>query len=443
MEIQFIVCIFVSASIGIVLGYLWGKLKYQADSGISRSEFETIREDRISLIAKNEEIFRQRQTIEQELKEERDKARFSEKNLNIISTEFKNLKEKFELQKSEFEEMQKKLTKEFENIANQVIINNSKSFNAQTTENLKSILEPFGKNISEFEKKIDETREKQIAETTSLKSQIESLQNLNKTMSEETKNLTTALKGESKTRGNWGEVLLERILEISGLVKGTNYTTQETYRNEENKSARPDVVIELPDNKHIIVDSKLSLIAYERYVNSDLPEEKEKFLREHLSSVTNHIKELSSKEYQNLKGLNSPDFVLMFIPIESALDILIQDDHEFYNRAIEKNILPVTATSLLASLKMIANIWRQENQNRNAMSIAREGGKLYDKFVSFLEDLKAIGKSISSSQKSYDDALNKLSEGRGNLVGQAEKLKTLGAKVSKSIPSDMLSVEDE
>ncbi len=263
-------------------------------------------------------------------------------------------------------------------------------------------------------------------------------------MTKEANNLTRALKGDSKTQGNWGEFILESILEKSGLVKDREYTIQTSIKNDEGKLLRPDVIINLPENKSMVIDSKVSLTAYEQYVSSEDDAERIKYLSDHVVSVKNHMKRLSPKEYQNLYGLQSLDFVLMFIPIEPAFAAAVQSDSNIFYEAFEKNIVIVSPTTLLATLRTISSLWKQEKQNRNAIEIAKQSGELYDKFVGFMEDLVSIGNNLKQTKDNYDKAMNKLVEGRGNLVKRVENIKQLGAKATKSLPNSLLDrAEDD
>jgi DNA recombination protein RmuC len=262
---------------------------------------------------------------------------------------------------------------------------------------------------------------------------------MNQQITQEAKNLTEALKGQSKTQGNWGEFILESILEKSGLVKGREYVVQESLTAESGKRFQPDVIIKLPENKSIVIDSKVSLVAYEKFISSDDENQKALALREHINSIRSHIKNLSSKNYQNLYQLESLDFVLMFMPVEPAFALAVQNDQTIFNDAFEMNIVIVSPSTLLATLRTISSIWRQEKQNRNAMEIAKQSGDMLDKFTAFVEDLLSVGKGLISVKDNYDKAMNKLTDGRGNLINRAEKIKQLGAKASKSLPPNILN----
>jgi DNA recombination protein RmuC len=359
--------------------------------------------------------------------------------LEKAKTEYLNLKEKLDTQKAELEEIQKKFTTEFENIAGKILEKNSEKFTAANQKNIGEVLNPLKEKLQLFEKKVDDTYQKGLKDQTDLRAELKKLYELNARISEEAGNLTKALKGDVKKQGNWGEVVLERILERSGLNEGEQgYQKQFSDFSDDGKRIQPDIVINLPDNKHIIIDSKVSLIAYERAVNALTEEEQAKHIKEHLISLKAHIKGLSEKHYQSARKLNSPDFVLLFIPIEASFSLAVQQDQELFSFAWDQKVVIVSPSTLLATLRTIASIWQQENQTRNALEIARQGGALYDKFVNFIGDMEKIGNNLRFTQNSYNDAMNKLSEGRGNLVRSTEKLKSLGAKASKELPKKLL-----
>ncbi|SHJ59113.1 DNA recombination protein RmuC [Tangfeifania diversioriginum] len=359
--------------------------------------------------------------------------------LEKANAEYRNLKEKLDTQKAELEEIQKKFTTEFENIAGKILEKNSEKFTAANQKNIGEVLNPLKEKLQLFEKKVDDTYQKGLKDQTDLRAELKKLYELNARISEEAGNLTKALKGDVKKQGNWGEVVLERILERSGLNEGEQgYQKQFSDFSDDGKRIQPDIVINLPDNKHIIIDSKVSLVAYERAVNATTDEERTRHIKEHLLSLRTQIKGLSEKHYQSARKLNSPDFVLLFLPIESSFSLAIQEDQELFSFAWDQKVVIVSPSTLLATLRTIASIWQQENQTRNALEIARQGGALYDKFVNFIGDMEKIGNNLRLTQNSYDDAMNKLSEGRGNLVRSTEKLKSLGAKASKVLPKKLL-----
>ena len=381
--------------------------------------------------------------LETKLDEERKKSGELSNKFIRAEENNKNLSEKLEIQKSEIEELQKKFTTEFENIANKILKQNTIDFASSNQKNIGDLLNPLKEKIDVFEKKVQETYDKELRDNISLKEEVKKLFELNQKISEEANNLTKALKSDTKKQGNWGEIILERVLERSGLVKGQEYEVQSSVRNEQGDMIRPDVVVNLPESKHIVVDSKVSLLAYDSFVNSEDPIAKEKFLKQHIFSIKNHIKELSDKNYQNAILFDSPDFVLLFMPIESAFSLAIQQDVDLFNFAWEKKIVIVSPSTLLATLRTVASIWKHEKQTKNALEIARQSGSLYDKFVNFLSDLEKIGTQLDTVQKTYNEAHKKISSGSGNLITKTQRIKELGAKTSKSIPEKYNLLEDE
>lgn len=354
-----------------------------------------------------------------------------------LTTNNDNLIQKFETQKSEIENLQKRLTSEFENIANKILKERSEEFSLANHKNISEILDPLKEKISLFEKKVDETYDKELRDKISLREEVRKLSEMNAKVSEEANNLTRALKGDVKKQGNWGEIILERVLERSGLTKGQEYEREEVVEGADSSVQRPDVIIHLPDNKHIVIDSKVSLIAYERYVSADNEDKQILNLKEHINSIRSHVKLLSEKNYQNAQQLNTPDFVLMFIPIEASFSIAVQGDGELFSYAWERKIVIVSPTTLLATLRTISSIWKQENQTKNAQEIARLSGALYDKFIGFTEDMQKIKVNIDRTSNAYDDALKKMKDGNGNIIRTAEKIKELGAKAgNKSLPTE-------
>ena len=335
-------------------------------------------------------------------------------------------------------ELQQRFKLEFENIANRVLDEKTEKFTLQNRTNLDIILKPLKENIKAFEDKVDKVYKDESDERNILKGVISQLMAQSKQIQEDANNLTKALKGDNKKQGNWGEVILERVLERSGLIKDREYRIQFSLSSSEGSRMQPDVIIDLPDQKHIVVDSKVSLIAYERLVTAETEEQREIELKQHLFSIKSHIQGLSAKNYHELYQINSPDFVLLFIPIESSFAIAVQQDTELFNYAWDKKVVIVSPSTLLATLRTIASIWKQERQNRNVLEIARLSGSMYDKFVGFLADMEGIGRNLKMSQDAYDKALNKLSRGAGNLSNTSEKIKKLGARATKQIDSKFL-----
>jgi DNA recombination protein RmuC len=348
-----------------------------------------------------------------------------------------------EEQQAETLKLQEKLTKDFEILANKILEEKSNKFTVQNKENLKTILDPLKEKINLFEKKVEDTNKDSIGRHADLRRQILNLAELNEQMSKEAVNLTKALKGDSKIQGDWGETQLEVLLEKANLVKGIHYSTQGGFKDDKGILKKPDFIINLPENKHLIIDAKVSLTAYEAYFNCESEDEKQLLIKKHLLSVKNHIKELGEKRYAELYSINSPDYVLMFMPIEPALMLALQEDSNLYLGALDKNVVLVSSSTLLATLSTVSSIWNQEDQKKNVLEIARRAGALYDKFEGFVQDLLRIGKSISTSKESYDKAMNKLVEGHGNLITSVEKIKKLGVKTKKSLPQNILDRAEE
>jgi len=366
--------------------------------------------------------------------------------LGAKNEEIKHLKEKLEELSSSKKEDETRLKETFKNLANQILENNSEKFKKQNKEQIGDLLSPLGKELEQFKNKVEQTNKEHIQRNSALTEKIRSLESLNIKLSQDAINLTNALKGDSKTQGDWGEIQLEVLLEKSGLMDGVHFSTQGGYKDEEGKTKKPDFIIHLPENKHLIIDSKVSLTAYEAYYNSDDEAHKEIALKKHIDSIRNHFNELSGKNYPSLYGINAPDHVLMFVPIEPALMLALHQDQRIYLDALDKNIVLLSTSTLLATLSTIASIWKQEDQKRNVLEIAKEGGLLYDKFEGFISDLLTVGNSLKNSQESYEKAMNKLVEGRGNIIKKVENLKSLGAKTKKSLPQkivDRASFEEE
>ncbi len=385
----------------------------------------------------------------QDLNSEREKvlqlSQELEREKTFLKTQLNSKLEEIETQKKMIADMQSSLTKDFEIIATKLLEEKSQKFTEHNRTSLDIILNPLKDKIKSFEDKVESAYRAEAAERNTLKGSIEELMKLNKQISDEANNLSTALKGNTKQQGNWGEFVLEKILESSGLIEGENYVLQGEgmglVDNEGNRF-QPDVIINLPDDKHVIIDSKVSLIAYEKLVSSNDAESREKFIKEHITSLKNHVLNLSNKNYQDLIGIKSPDFVLLFVPIESSFSIATQHDKDLFEYAWSRKIVIVTPSTLLATLKTIASIWKQEKQTKNALEIARQAGTLYDKFVGFIEDLKKIGEQLNKTQQTYNEAYSKLHTGKGNLTSGVESLKRLGAKAKKQIDKNLLSEDD-
>ncbi|MEO7977454.1 DNA recombination protein RmuC [Flavobacterium sp.] len=359
--------------------------------------------------------------------------------LSKKEVDFENLWERHKEQKNEITNLQEKFTKEFENLANKILEEKSAKFTEQNSENMKNILMPLQDKIQGFEQKVEQTHKESIDYHAALRQQILGLSEMNAQMSKETLNLTKALKGDSKMQGNWGELVLERVLEKSGLEKGREYEVQQSFTNTQGSRVFPDVVINLPDGKKMIIDSKVSLVAYEKWINEESDILKIDFLKEHVSSIKRHVEQLGNKNYHDLYQIESPDFVLLFIPIEPAFAIALNEDSTLYNKAFDRNIVIVTPTTLLATLRTIDSMWSNQKQQENAFEIARQAGALYDKFEGFVADLLRIGNKIKDTKSEYESAMSKLVDGRGNLISSVEKLKKMGAKAKKSLPDAIIT----
>ncbi|CAH0184899.1 MULTISPECIES: DNA recombination protein RmuC [unclassified Pedobacter] len=445
----------------IVLVILLLKKPQAALSIISAEDFERTKSENESLkisLAKADErvsnlsaekehittlLKQEQQRLIDELQAERDRLADANRELESTRSFYLAEKEKLAEQKLSFEQSQEKLNKDFELIANKILEEKSSKFIEQNRTNLDIILNPLKENIKAFEDKVEKVYKAESDERNTLKGVISLLMDQSKQIQEDANNLTKALKGDSKKQGNWGEVILEKVLERSGLVRDHEYRIQASHTSAEGGRYQPDVVIDLPDNKHLVVDAKVSLVAYERSVSAESDEEREGYVKQHLASIKNHIQELSAKNYQDLYKINSPDFVLLFVPIESSFSIAVQKDAELFNFAWDRRVVIVSPSTLLATLRTIASMWKQERQNRNVMEIARLSGSMYDKFVGFISDMENIGKHIKNGQDAYDKAINKLSVGSGNLTNTSEKIKKLGAKTTKQIDTKYLDLNED
>ncbi len=435
MEQYFI--FFIIFIIGLSIGFFIGKLVTKVSSEKEKSSLQ----ERNAILSETkinaEKTISELQLEYKQLHAEKDDII----RVNIQQDgDIKGLNEKLNTQKGDLENIQEKFTKEFENLANKILDEKSTKFTEQNKENIKQILNPLQEKIKLFEDKVDKTHKESIDYHAALRQQIIGLKELNEQMSKEAVNLTKALKGDSKTQGNWGELILERVLEKSGLEKDREYVLEKSFNtDDENKTRlRPDVIINLPDNKKMIVDSKVSLTAYEQYVNCDDETEKQQYLKEHITSLNRHVTQLSEKKYEDIYEIESPDFVLLFVPVEPAFAVAINTDNQLYNKAFEKNIVIVTPATLLATLRTIDSMWQNEKQRNNAVEIARQAGALYDKFEGFVSDLTKVGKKMDEAKSEYKGAMNKLVEGRGNLITSVEKIKKLGAKAKKSLPQNII-----
>jgi DNA recombination protein RmuC len=360
-----------------------------------------------------------------------------------LEAEKESLLDKLAIQKEELISFNQKMQVEFENLANRIIDEKSKKFSDQNQQNLNQILSPLKDKIKDFEDKVQRHYEEETREKASLKQQIVMLHDLNLKMSTDAQNLTKALKGDTKIQGNWGEFILERILEKSGLQKDREYVIQASISDEDGKRFQPDVLVQLPDSKVLIIDSKVSLIAYEKFSSAEDEFVKQVAIKEHLQSLRTHIKGLSEKKYQTLKFGNHLDFVLLFVPIEPAFALAVQHDSQLFNDAFERNIMIVSPSTLLATLRTVANIWKQEKQTRHAIEIASKAGDLYDKFNGFIDEMIDLGKRMDASKTSYENAMKRFSTGKGNVIRQVEELKKMGANASKQLPQSLIDRANE
>lgn len=442
-ETIIIITIFI---IALTIGIFIGKSLFSANA---KSVKATLEEKTNGLLSQIDQLRLQHQqeklSIEKgilQITSERENFRNEKEALAIQlskkEADFDNLWERNKEQKQEVEKLQEKFTKEFENLANKILEEKSTKFTEQNRENMKNILSPLQDKIHMFEKKVEDTHKESIDYHAALRQQILGLREMNEQMSKETLNLTKALKGDSKMQGNWGELILERVLEKSGLEKGREYEVQQSFTNELGSRVFPDVVINLPDGKKMVVDSKVSLVAYEKYINEEDEALRIIHMKEHVNSIRRHVEQLSAKNYHDLYQIESPDFVLLFIPMEPAFAIALNEDTTLYNKAFEKNIVIVTPSTLLATLRTIDSMWSNQKQQENAFEIARQAGALYDKFEGFVNDLVKIGKKMDEAKIEYQGAMNKLFDGKGNLISSVEKLKKMGAKAKKSLPENIL-----
>lgn len=435
-NIILILAILIAAGIGAYLGMLFAKLKSKSDKG-------ALEERQHQLQNTINDLKQNLSKLEIEREEIRREKEFLNTELTRKNADFENLQQQHLKRDEDLAKQQEQLRKDFELLATKILDEKSEKFTLQNKENIKQILNPLQEKIQVFEKKVEDSQKESISMHSALKEQLLGLKDLNQQMTKEATNLTKALKGDSKAQGNWGELVLERVLEKSGLEKDREYFVQQSFTLEDGSRVMPDVVLHLPDRKKMIIDSKVSITDYNRYINAD-EADKALYLKAHVNSIKKHVEQLSAKNYQDLYDIESPDFVLMFIPIEPAFAVAINEDNTLYNKAFEKNIVIVTPATLLATLRTIDTMWNNEKQQRNAIEIARQAGALYDKFEGLVKDLTGVGKKIDAAKSDYSAAMNKLVEGRGNLVTSVEKLKKMGAKAKKALPEAILKrAEDD
>ncbi|WP_213522889.1 DNA recombination protein RmuC [Nonlabens sp.] len=461
-ELNWLLFLTIGVLIGAVVAWFFAKTRFagtinlleseknQLDSQLSKlqpalEERDQLRHENSQYSAQLEQKLENLQELAgrlQRLDKEYREIAIEKENLNILLAEqrtaFAKAEEKHTEAQGEIEKLNEKFTKEFENLANKILDEKSIKFTDQNKKNIEQILSPLQEKIISFEKRVEDTHKDTIDRQSALKQQILGLKELNQQMSKETNNLTKALKGDSKMRGNWGELVLERVLEKSGLEKGSEYEVQQSIKTEDGRSLFPDVVIHLPGGKKMVIDSKVSLNAYERFINEEDEELQQRYLKEHVASLKKHVTDLSGKNYHDYH-IESPDFVLLFVPIEPAFAMALNLDGNLYSEAFDKNIVIVTPTTLLATLRTIDTMWQNEKQQKNALDIAIAAGALYDKFVGLTEDLIKVGTQMDTVQKTYKSSMNKLTVGSGNLVGRIERLKRLGAKANKSLNEKLVN----
>jgi DNA recombination protein RmuC len=390
-----------------------------------------------SLISDRDSRIAELQNENNELKKSRDdfiasRAKLEQENVNLM--------DKVEKRKEEIENARKEFRTEFENIANKIFESNRTTLTQENKEQVGILLQPLREKLGEFQEKVEKTSTESVKTNATLLEQIRQLTEMNKNLSDDAKNLTKALKGDSKAQGNWGELVLEDLLSRSGLEKGREYIVQGEWlglKNERGNASKPDVLIMLPDGKNLVIDAKVSLTAYERLISAE-EEDRPALLKDHIRSLKAHIDELAGKDYTSHSELRSPDFVMMFVPIEASLSLALQSENDLFVYGWDKRIILVTPTTLLMSLRTVANLWRHEKQSQNVLEIARVGGQLYDKFVGFLEDMEGIKKSLERTLETHGAAMNKLSTGRGNIIWRVEEMRKLGAKTEKQIEGNLL-----
>jgi len=390
-----------------------------------------------------QEIKHQLQDSKNEIYELNQRAINDQRSISELKTtvdkERESSKEKLQL----LNEARERLSQEFQNLGSKIFEDNTRKFTEQNKTNIENMLNPLREQIKDFDKKVSDVYDKESKERITLLKQIEYLRDLNQQISQDAVNLTNALKGETKTQGTWGEIILEKVLEMSGLRKGIEYSAQVSFSSAEGKTVRPDVIVYLPEGKKVVIDSKVSLIAYERYSSANDQEQKNSALKEHLVSVNNHIRDLGNKSYEDISEIQSLNYVLLFIPVESAFMLAVQSDIEIFRKAFDKNIIIVCPSTLLATLRTIQSIWQFEYQSQNAQSIADRAGKLHDRFVEFISHIENIGVRLEQATSAHEDAMKALSTGRGNLIGQVEKLEKLGVKNRKSLPENLRNSEPD
>ena len=435
MEFNIILLLLFGMGAGVAIGYLTALLRYNKSTPDGQKAQLQLK----MALAQTVSLEKNLKELDQLLKDERTKTEKLNTENATLSANFLNLQKKLDTEKKELDQLQNKFSLEFKNLANEIFEEKSKKFTDQNKNNLGEILTPLKERIQKFEQQVTLNNKESIQWNTSLQEQLKNMATLNKQMTAETENLTRALKGDAKAQGNWGEILLESILEKVGLTKNVHYFKEHNLKAENGNNQRLDYILKLPDDKCLVIDSKVSLTAYARYTEEEEDEKKIEQLKLHMDSILTHIKTLSARNYQNLHQIKQPDYVMMFVANEPALVIALQQDNQIYEKALDKNIVLVSTSTLLATLRTISYIWKQDSQTKNAIEIARQAGAMYDKFSAFTDDLIKVGSNLKTTQSNYEEAMKKLSEGKGNLVNRAENLKKLGAKSTKNLDPRMIS----
>lgn len=424
--------------LGLAVGIPMGWLIFRVKQPSNTAEIDELKLQFKLALERSNKLSGEVKEMNDDLRKEREQVIHLNSENATLKANYQNIQTKLAEQKGELGELQQKFSTEFKNLANEIFEEKSKKFTDQNKTNLFDVLNPLKERIEKFEEKVEKSSKESLQWNSALRTQLDHLKELNQQITKEAEGLTKALKGDSKLQGNWGELQLEMILEKVGLQRDVHYTREQNFKTEEGSNQRLDYIIKLPDNKYLVLDSKVSLSAYSKYYESTDESEKAKYLKQHLESVNTHIKILGEKNYQNLYQIQQPDFVLMFVANEPALTMALKEDSQLYEKALDRNIVLVSTSTLLATLRTVSYIWKQDLQNKNALEIARQAGALYDKFIGFSEDLLKVGNSLRQTKGNYEAAMNKLTDGRGNLVKGVEKLKTLGAKATKQIDTRLL-----
>lgn len=441
MDLNLILILLLGIGVGAIIGWLFAKTQIKTE-GFSEKEISErfISRDAHQQLQDNYDISRD------DLQYKEQEIRSLETKLAASNTEIQHLEEQVLRQKADFETIEQRFQAQFENLANRLLNENSQKFTLHNSQQMEQILSPLREKIKTFEENIEKKYMDESRERHTLKKEITQLAELNQQLSRDAENLVLALKGDNKTQGNWGEFRLELLLEKSGLTKGVHFASQVVLFDDDNNKKQPDYIVQLPDNKQLIIDSKVSLVAYERFFSESDEVLRKQHIKAHVDSLRAHIKNLSSKNYQQLYQINSPDYLLLFVPIEPAFTAALQEDQDLFTDALDRNIVLVTTSTLLATMRTVSYLWKQDKQKQHVLEIARQSGMLYDKFVDFVEDLRKIGFRLDSAKDSFDDAMNKLVDAKRHgdtLIGKAEKIRELGARNAKQLPKELLDTLED